>query len=233
MRVSKAHQEIEKTESKHLEQTSKLHYSNFSAQDVAEHFDGKGFSEYSQCWIEHRIDGPIAVKLNPEDLKDIGITRVGDRKRIEQGLHELKQLALKAEKKRIIASHIEAYRGSKIREFFRDKVLGCVFPRSQNIYQLMGMSLKIRRHDKDACWGHEGKWNHHTIPLDKVIDVEVSQKSLGKGCFAKAHAHLSLTCEPDVGGHFHIYMDEKEGAKFAQEILKQKEVMERLLIEGA
>jgi hypothetical protein len=50
--------------------------------DVADWLKGLGLEQYEPAFRENRIDGDLLPKLTPEDLRDLGVTLVGDRRRL-------------------------------------------------------------------------------------------------------------------------------------------------------
>src|SRR5215472_8149815 len=59
--------------------------------DIAAWLRGLGLDEYEPAFRDNRIDAAILPKLTGEDLKDLGIARVGDRRKLLEAvaaLHE-------------------------------------------------------------------------------------------------------------------------------------------------
>jgi hypothetical protein len=50
--------------------------------DVAAWLQGLGFERYAPAFLENRIAADVLPSLTVEDLKDLGVTLVGDRRRL-------------------------------------------------------------------------------------------------------------------------------------------------------
>ena len=56
-----------------------------SAVDVCKLLQANGFEvEVAEVFLENKIDGSTLLDLNSEDLKELGITALGDRKRLQK-----------------------------------------------------------------------------------------------------------------------------------------------------
>jgi class 3 adenylate cyclase len=58
--------------------------------DVAACLRGLGLEQYEQAFRDNGIDAEILPKLTVEDLKDIGVTRVGDRRKLLEAIAALR-----------------------------------------------------------------------------------------------------------------------------------------------
>jgi class 3 adenylate cyclase len=59
--------------------------------DVAAWLRGLGLEEYEPAFRDNRIDAKVLPELTGEDLKDIGITAVGDRRKLLQAISALRE----------------------------------------------------------------------------------------------------------------------------------------------
>ena len=59
--------------------------------DVAVWLRGLGLERYEPAFGDNGIDAEILPKLTVEDLKDIGVTRVGDRRRLLEAIAALRE----------------------------------------------------------------------------------------------------------------------------------------------
>jgi hypothetical protein len=50
--------------------------------DVAAWLQGLGLERYAPAFVENKIEADILLSLTVEDLKDLGVTLVGDRRRL-------------------------------------------------------------------------------------------------------------------------------------------------------
>ena len=57
--------------------------------DLREWLSALGLSDYTQAFIENKIDLAILPELTGEDLREIGVTAVGDRRRLLRAISEL------------------------------------------------------------------------------------------------------------------------------------------------
>lgn len=64
-------------------------YQHWNARKLAEHIEERGLKNYSSMIITHKITGKIASQLTDSDLKEMGMTIVGDRLRFKQILLQL------------------------------------------------------------------------------------------------------------------------------------------------
>ncbi|GJQ15784.1 hypothetical protein GpartN1_g7575.t1 [Galdieria partita] len=54
----------------------------YSVEQIAEILSKNGLQSYSSLFLEHAIDGQVLSQLTEQDLKEMGINCIGDRKRI-------------------------------------------------------------------------------------------------------------------------------------------------------
>ena len=59
--------------------------------DVARWLEQLGLGEYAVAFAENRIDSGLLTRLTNDDLKDIGITVVGDRRRLLDAIATLSE----------------------------------------------------------------------------------------------------------------------------------------------
>ena len=57
--------------------------------DVAAWLQSLGLARYGQVFRENRIDADVLPRLTVEDLKDLGVTFVGDRRRLIDAISAL------------------------------------------------------------------------------------------------------------------------------------------------
>jgi class 3 adenylate cyclase len=62
--------------------------------DIALWLRGLGLEQYEPAFRDHGIDAEILPKLTAEDLKDIGVTRVGDRRKLLEAIAALREGAV-------------------------------------------------------------------------------------------------------------------------------------------
>ena len=58
--------------------------------DVAAWLRGLGLEQYEPAFRDNRIDAKVLPRLTVEDLRDIGVTRVGDRSKLLEAIAALR-----------------------------------------------------------------------------------------------------------------------------------------------
>ena len=64
-------------------------YENWNARKLAEYVEESGLKSYASMIITHKITGKVASLLTDDDLKEMGMTVVGDRLRFKQLILQL------------------------------------------------------------------------------------------------------------------------------------------------
>ncbi len=59
------------------------------SRDIGEWLEGLGLGDYADAFAENKIDGEVLATLSNDDLKDIGVGTVGDRRRILNAIANL------------------------------------------------------------------------------------------------------------------------------------------------
>ena len=62
------------------------------AEDIRVWLEGLGLDEYSDAFIDNAIDRELLPHLTNEDLKELGITKLGDRKKLLLNLEQLSSI---------------------------------------------------------------------------------------------------------------------------------------------
>jgi len=75
--------------------------------DIAAWLKRLGLEEYEHAFRENAIDADVLPKLNAEDLKDLGITAVGHRRKLLDAIAALRAPAPKIDIQRPIAAEAE------------------------------------------------------------------------------------------------------------------------------
>ncbi|MPC33942.1 Diacylglycerol kinase eta [Portunus trituberculatus] len=63
----------------------------WGTEEVAAWLDTLLLSEYQESFLSHDIRGAELLNLERRDLKELGITKIGHIKRIQQGIREIKE----------------------------------------------------------------------------------------------------------------------------------------------
>ncbi len=76
-------------------------FENWSAEDLATYLKAKcELADYYEMIVKHDITGKVAPTLSENDLKEMGISSIGDRKRLQLAIQELKKAARKKEREK-------------------------------------------------------------------------------------------------------------------------------------
>ncbi|KAJ8348780.1 hypothetical protein SKAU_G00273690 [Synaphobranchus kaupii] len=70
---------------------SSLSAEKWATEEVAAWLDALGLGEYREIFVHHDIQGSELVLLQRQDLKDLGISKVGHLRRIQQAIKELSE----------------------------------------------------------------------------------------------------------------------------------------------
>eukprot|EP00928_Gymnodinium_smaydae_P087257 TRINITY_DN71541_c0_g1_i1.p1 TRINITY_DN71541_c0_g1~~TRINITY_DN71541_c0_g1_i1.p1 ORF type:complete len:252 (+),score=27.09 TRINITY_DN71541_c0_g1_i1:180-935(+) len=211
-------------------------YAQWTAKDVANYFAVKGYPEYSNLWVKHKITGDRAVLLMPEDLEKMGICIVGDRLGIQKELRLLKGVARQEQRQAIVAHHQQAYDGPWCQEQLQTKCCFCLCPWEPDSYTLTRNALKLRSYTierlcgaKCSCLG--GTWKSDTITLERIVDVDTTVMIKGCGCCAERKCVIDVTTRAGTGADSEesritqksILLPMKLGEDFAQQIRQAME----------
>jgi hypothetical protein len=135
-------------------------FETWSAEDLAQYLKSKcDLEDYYEMILKHDITGKVAPTLSENDLKEMGISSIGDRKRLQLAIHDLKKAARKQEREKVI------WEGKEILWFScwdacMGSCCGCC-PVDPAQYKLSGTHLSIRTEKPlycgpfRCCFGHE------------------------------------------------------------------------------
>jgi len=166
----------------------------WSVQQVQEFWANRGFAEHAEVWKEHDITGDRLISLSPDDVRDLGITSIGDRMGISKDLEDMKKVYRKMMRNQKIVEHYQAFDGSALQLCI---ATGCgCFPRDPDKYLLTKSGLRLDEYDipricgiwKCMCWG--GNLHVDNIALDQVRDVDTMVTKSGFCCFAVNKSHV-------------------------------------------
>jgi squalene cyclase len=84
-------------------EANKDKFAEWDAHQVASYMRGKAdLGAYYEVILEHKVTGQVAPRLTDNDLKEMGITSIGDRKRFGLALDELKKVHRKQEREKVL-----------------------------------------------------------------------------------------------------------------------------------
>lgn len=151
--------------------------SNWSSKKLAHHIAESGLGDYSEMIMQHKITGKLALILGDQDLKDMGVTVIGDRLRLKEALGSLKSKSKYSLNSR---SHV-LWEGVEKR-YYNDSekdFATCfgIMPDDPGTYKLTGTHLKIKTvHPLRfgpahlRCWFEYGLQN---VDLTQIADIDV------------------------------------------------------------
>ena len=141
--------------------------------------------DYSEMFVHHKISGRIAPLLTDQDLKDMGITIVGDRLRIKSLLHHMKWKKRYQSRNKVIWEDTE-------RLYYSNAEQMCwtccgLFPDDPSTYKLTNTHLKIKTVDPLRCGPIKCcccyEYHVNNVDLSKIDDVDVV--GVPSPCFAR------------------------------------------------
>lgn len=211
-------------------------YHKWSPQEVASFFASKGYAEYADLFVQHKLTGERVVLLSSADIEQMGITVIGDRLGIQMELKNLKSLARQAHRACIVGEYQQSYPGNDCEAAIREVLCGMCCPWEPDHYTLTSTALKIRSFHvarccgrQCACWG--GQWATDNIPLDRIVDVDTLTTVKGFACFAvnkttvavAAYAGTQADSEEARVVTQEMFTDSRDGEVFANKIRNQIE----------
>ena len=135
-------------------------YESWSAQEFAEYLKTKqNLGQYYEMVIQHGITGKVAPTLSENDLKEMGVASIGDRKRFQAAISEMSRSARKKHREQVLWEDDEEMWFSWW-EACCSTCCGCC-PRDASHYTLTGTHLSIKTMDTKrcgpirCCCGHE------------------------------------------------------------------------------
>lgn len=117
-------------------------FDTWNPEQLAQYISSKGLSDYRKRITDHKISGSLAPLLTDSDLKEMGITCIGDRLRFKLIVGNLKR------KSRVIDRSRCLWEGQE-RVFFSDTAaawctcFGCC-PIDPSTYKLMSNYIKVK-----------------------------------------------------------------------------------------
>jgi len=151
-------------------------FESWTSYEIAQFIQSKeDIGNYATLFQSHRIDGSVAHRITDDDLKDMGITAIGDRHRIIAALESLKQAKAQKDREKIIWTGTEVLYWSCCDQGCTTCCGACRDDPEQ--YTLRYNYLEIKRPDMKrcgtmkCCFGHS--YEIDSIDLSNVIDVDV------------------------------------------------------------
>jgi SAM domain (Sterile alpha motif) len=218
-------------------------YHEWDAQRLGLFIRKKGLGDYQDVLIQHKISGHLAPLLSDDDLKDMGISIVGDRLMFK---HVIQQLSRRERfHKRIIAS---LWVGEE-QVFFSPAEQSCMTlggfcPIDPSTYKLTTSHLRVKKVQPcrcgpirlTCCFG--ASYVSNNIDLSKVDDVDVigvpAPCMLRVCCCAsgkdlvEVESRFMADKSSGNGGKVFLQLPEGHGEAVAQLILNQIEEQQKM-----
>jgi len=199
-------------------------------------FRRRGLGSYEQILLDHKITGHLAPLLQDQDLKDMGITIVGDRLLFQRSLKEL------ARRERF-HKRIESIWEGEERVFFstcgqRFWTLFGFCPVDPSTYKLTTNHLKVKQVRPYRCgpvrMGYccGASYTSNNIDLSKVDDVDVTGVPAPcvarVCCCARGKELLEVESRFEKGGKVTMSLEKGQGEIVANLILNQVEESQKM-----
>lgn len=204
----------------------------WTAQKLSEYIAAKGLGDYSEFFLEHNIDGKVAHRLDDSNLKEMGVSKVGDRLKLLEALEALK----KAQQQQ--TREVTIWEGEEVLYFSCYQRLcstccGCC-PEDPSQYKLQNANLEIKlvEHNRCGpcvcCYGHKYTIDH--IDLSQITDADV--EGVPPTCFQQCcccgatqeWVHIKTSSE----GEKILKLHTQEGQVAVRKIKNQVEIMQRM-----
>lgn len=209
-------------------------FNDWTCDQLAEYFKtriGTLGGDYSELVQKHRIDGKVAHRLTDNDLKEMGVTSVGDRLRIMQEIEQITKIQDQKDREKVLWEGREEL-------FFNwwDRCLGTCCgccPVDPSTYQLTGTHLVIKTVNPlrcgpiRCCFGT--KYTIDNVDLSNVNDADVKgvpPSCLQACCCGKTQEHIYV--KTSSGETKLLKLPREEGAGVSRKILNQVEIMQRM-----
>jgi len=207
-------------------------FQQWDAQQFADYLKTKGLGDYSEMILLHKVTGEVAPRLSDNDLKEMGISNIGDRKLFLKALEDIQKEQRKQQREKTL------WEGQEILFFSCwDRMLGtccgCT-PVDPSTYKLTGTHVVIktvypcRVGPVRCCCGTE--YQVDNIDLTNVSDADV------KGvpppccqqifCCGDGQDHIILKTSSD--GEKVLKIGKGEGEVVSRMILNQVEEAQKI-----
>jgi len=208
-------------------------FKDWDAIKLADYLTAKGLGNYAELFLENSINGQIAHRLDDHTLKDMGVTKVGDRLKLLEALEALK----KAQQQQ--ARELTVWQGTEllyVSWFDRlcQTCCGCA-PDDPSHYKLTNSHFEIKLVQPRRCGPCKicclsSIYHIDNIDLSHITDADV--KGVPPSCFhqccccGKVQEHVLLKTSAE--GEKILKLPKGEGQVAARKIKNQVEIMQRM-----
>lgn len=201
-------------------------FDQWSAIDLAAYLKKCGLGDYSEAAINQSITGAVAARLSERDLKELGIEKIGERKRFTAAIETVQKQARKAEREKTIWEGKEKLYTSCF-DMLRKTMCGCN-PQDAAKYKLTGTHLTIETPDPNrcgpitCCCGHE--YDVDNVDLTYITDADIKGEAPPcielYCCCGKPRDHIVIKSSD---GMKELILKRGEGATVSKKIMNQVE----------
>lgn len=199
------------------------------------YFRKRGLGAYLGLLKQHKITGQLAPLLKDDDLKEMGVSVVGDRLMFR---HHLKELA----RRQRFTKRIEPLWEGEERIFMNDCDRQCITcfgmcPVDPSTYKLTTNHLKVKRVQPARCGPVRlpccgASYVSNNIDLSKVDDVDVmgvpAPCIYRTCCCSNGKDLLEVESRFEKGGKIFLTLEEGQGETVANLILNQVEESQKM-----
>ena len=208
-------------------------FSNWDPTKVAAYLKEKAdLGEYYEMILNHKISGEVAPRLSDQDLKEMGIASIGDRKRFIKALEDLQKHQRRLDREKVVWEGQEVLWFS-CWEACCTTCCGC-FPVDPATYKLTGTHLIIKTHYPPRCGPVRcccaTEFDVDNTDLTHLVDADV--KGLSPPCWqqicccGKPRDHIEIKTNGD--GEKLLKLEKGQGEVVAKKILNQVEEAQQM-----
>jgi len=215
---------------------AKKNLNEWSVNDLSNHLKEKGLGEYGEVFIKNKIDGHVADEMTEDNLKEIGISMVGDRLKIMKILQTVKLAKTTQNFNEVL------WEGKE--DEFSCAAQMCVStccglcPSHPDKYKLMRNQLKITTTKKTCCGPIRcelccpADYDEDNVDLSNVNDVDT--KGVAPGCCARVlccaqvKEHIMIKVTNDATKTLYLSKSLAANKGVADIIRNQVEMMQRM-----
>jgi hypothetical protein len=210
-------------------------YHTWDEDKLGLYFKRRGLGQYVEMLKQHKITGQLAPLLSDDDLREMGVTVVGDRLMFKRYLQELSR-------RERANNRLDAIWEGEERIFFGDCeqniwTLGGFFPVDPSTYKLTYNHLKVKKVSpvrcgpvRLCCFG--ASYVSNNIDLSKVDDVDVFHTPAPcfhrSFCCARGKDMVEVESRFEKGGKIFLTLEEGHGEAVANLILNQVEESQKM-----
>lgn len=209
-------------------------FQKWSPAEVAAYLGKKGLEGYTEVFQQHKVDGSVVHTLTDDDLKEMGVEAVGERKKVMAAIKGLREASDQKDREKILWEGTEV-RYWSICHWARSTCCGCCSDDAES-YTLRYNFLEIHRPDYNkvgqtrCCFGHS--FLNLTVDLSNISNVElegIPPPCIDQCCFcAKGKEHVIVNLEHPENGREVLRLKKGDGAAMQRKLKNQVEIMQMM-----